>query len=111
MRTVLTAAGVMMLCAAGPLAAQQPGSGHPCGQPQHGAHMAQMMAADRLLEQKLAAADSLKGDAKIEALAAVVRELVAQRRAMHAHMGAMMGPGSDSSARRPGRPPQPCTGT
>jgi hypothetical protein len=77
--------------------------------------MAKMMEADRLLEQKLAAVDSLKGDAKLEALAAVVRELVAQRRAMHAHMGAGMGGGMgqrpDSSAHGPGHTQRPCAGT
>jgi len=115
MRTTWTAACALMLCAAGPLAAQQQGNGSPCGTPQHTAHMAKMMAADRLLEQKLAAVDSLKGDAKLEALAAVVRELVAQRRAMHAHMSEGMGGGMgqrpDSLAHGPGRAQRPCAGT
>jgi hypothetical protein len=106
-RKALAAAfGVMILCVAGPLAAQQRGTGAP-DTAMRRAHMEQMMEWDRLLERKLAAVDSLEGDAKVDALAAVVKELVTQRRAMHArmsegmrgmpHMPGMMGPGSDSA--------------
>ena len=114
MRTILTVSWVLTLCAAGPLAAQQhPGAGP--GGDRHAEHMAQMMEADRVLEQKLAAADSLQGAAKVDALAAVVRELVAQRRAMHARMGAgmggMMGPRQDSTGKGPGQFQRPCPGT
>jgi hypothetical protein len=104
----------MILCVAGPLAAQQRGTGAP-DTAMRRAHMEQMMEWDRLLEQKLAAVDSLKGDAKVDALAAVVKELVTQRRAMHArmsegmhgmpHMPGMMGPGSDSARMGPMKRP------
>lgn len=92
--------GLVTLCA-GPLAAQQPEPGAG-GAPHWARHQAQMEQSDRLLEQRLAAVDSLKGAAKVDALAAVVKELVGQRRAMHARMSegmrGMMGPCPDSSA-------------
>lgn len=100
--------GLVALCASGPLAAQQHqhrGAGAPDSAKRR-AHMEQMVESDRLLDQKLAAVDSLEGDAKVDALAAVVKELVAQRRAMHARMSEgmpeMMGPGSDSAAQGAG---------
>ena len=101
MRTLTAAVGLLVLGAAGPLAAQQHQHSGPPGGAQRQAHMAQMMASDLVLEQKLAAVDSLEGDAKVEALAAVVKELVAQRRAMHARMSGamhgMMAPPPDSA--------------
>jgi hypothetical protein len=99
--TLAATLGLVALCAAGPLAAQQPEHGAG-GAPHWAQHHAQMEQSDRLLEQKLAAVDSLKGVAKVDALAAVVKELVAQRSAMHARMSegmkGMMGPCPDSAA-------------
>jgi len=108
-KALIAALGVMILSAAGPLAAQQHqhrGAGAPDSAKRR-AHMEQMLESDRLLERKLAAVDSLEGDAKVDALAAVVKELVAQRRAIHARMAegmqdmphtpGMMGPGRDSA--------------
>jgi hypothetical protein len=87
-KTLAATFGLVALCAAGPLAAQQHehrGAAAPDSATRR-AHMEQMMESDRLLQRKLAAVDSLEGDAKLEALTAVVKELVAQRRAMHARM-------------------------
>ena len=122
-KALVTAVGLLILSAAGPLAAQQHqhrGAGVP-DTAMRRAHMEQMMESDRLLERKLAAVDSLEGDAKVDALAAVVKELVAQRRAMHARMSegmpgmrgmpGMMGPGSDSAGPGAGMEPRKRPGT
>jgi hypothetical protein len=77
------ALGIVALGAAGPLAAQQHDHGAAA---ERARHHARMERSDRLLDEKLAAVDSLRGDAKVDALAAVVKELIAQRRAMHARM-------------------------
>jgi hypothetical protein len=121
MRKPLPAAvGLAILAAVGPLAAQQHqhrGAGAPDSAMRR-AHLEQMMESDRLLERKLAAVDSLQGDAKVDALAAVVKELVAQRRAMHARMSegmqgmpGMRGTGPDSAGPGAGMGPRKRPGT
>lgn len=72
-------------------AAQQPG-----GQPgmadmkkMHEQMMAEMKAADAKLDELVKDMNSAKGDAKTNAIAAVVTELVRQHKAMHEHMGQM----------------------
>jgi len=119
-KTLAAVYGLVVLSAAGPLAAQQHehrGAGAPDSANRR-AHMEQMMESDRLLERKLAAVDSLEGDAKVDALAAVVKELVAQRRAMHARMRegmqgmpGMSGTGPDSAGPGAGMGPRKRPGT
>lgn len=46
----------------------------------------QMQEWDRRLEAKLAEVDRSKGDKKVAAMAAAMRELLVQRREMHEHM-------------------------
>jgi hypothetical protein len=48
----------------------------------HGKMMAEMKAMDARLDAKIAAMNAAKGDQKIEAMAAVINELVSQRKAM-----------------------------
>jgi hypothetical protein len=47
---------------------------------------AQMQEHDARLEELVSSMNSAEGEAKIEAIAAVVNELVAQRRTRRAHM-------------------------
>jgi hypothetical protein len=66
------------------------------GQMKHGAHhrplhadmWAQMQAHDARLDELVAAMNSAKGEAKIDAVAAVVNELVAQRQTRRKHLEA-----------------------
>jgi hypothetical protein len=51
----------------------------------------EMAAADKRLDDLLRAMESTTGPAKVDSLAAVVVELVAQHRAMHGRMGRMGG--------------------
>ena len=52
----------------------------------HARMRAQMQEHDARLEELVSAMNSAQGEAKIEAIAAVVNELVAQRRTRRAHM-------------------------
>ena len=78
----------------------------------HAPTMADMKAMDALLDQKLAAMKEASGDARIEAMAAVINELVSQRRAtrdqmpgaqcdMARHSGAAGSPQQDSMSECP----------
>jgi hypothetical protein len=51
--------------------------------------MAEMKAAEARLDTLVKTMNAASGDAKTNAIAAVVNELVAQRRQMHAHMSEM----------------------
>jgi hypothetical protein len=55
----------------------------------HETMMAEMKAGDARLETLVKAMNAAAGDAKTNAIAAVVNELVAQHRQMHAHMNHM----------------------
>ena len=55
----------------------------------HEKMMADMKAADARLDALVKAMNAAAGDAKTNAIAAVVNELVAQHKLMHAHMGQM----------------------
>jgi hypothetical protein len=55
----------------------------------HEQMMAQMDAADAKLDALLKDMNAASGDAKVNAMAAVVTELVRQNRSMHEHMGRM----------------------
>jgi membrane protein involved in colicin uptake len=58
-------------------------------QAKHEKMMAEMKAMDARLDEKLAAMNAAKGDKKVEAMAAVINELVAQRKEMREHFGGM----------------------
>jgi hypothetical protein len=58
-------------------------------QAQHEKMIAEMNAMDARLDEKLAAMNAAKGDQKVEAMAAVINELVTQRKAMRENCGAM----------------------
>jgi hypothetical protein len=53
------------------------------------AMMAKMAAADQTLDELIARMTSAKGDEKVAAIEAVVKELVSQRRQMHETCGMM----------------------
>lgn len=55
----------------------------------HEQMMAQMQAGDARLDALVKDMNSAKGEAKVDAVAAVVSELVTQQKAMHGHMGQM----------------------
>ena len=55
----------------------------------HEQMMADMKAADSRLDALVNEMNAASGDAKVNALAAVVTELVSQQKSMHAHMGQM----------------------
>lgn len=55
----------------------------------HQQMMSDMKAADARLDQLVQQMNAASGDAKINATAAVVAELVRQQKAMHEHMGNM----------------------
>ena len=55
----------------------------------HQQMMADMKAGDAKLDALVEDMNAADGDAKVNAIAAVVSELVRQRKAMHAHMGQM----------------------
>ena len=88
---------------AAPVAAQAPGSAP--AQPARGgmammaARADEMAAADKRLDELMRALQSATGAAKVDSLAAVVAELVAQHKAMHgrmARMGEMMSPAASA---------------
>ncbi len=55
----------------------------------HEQMMAEMKAADTRLDALVKDMNAATGDAKLNAVAAVVSELVRQQKSMHAHMGQM----------------------
>lgn len=59
---------------------------HGGGSPLHGEMREKMRAHDARLDELVAAMNAAQGDAKIDAIAAVVNELVAQRRTRRDHM-------------------------
>ena len=94
---------------------QTPATGTPAAQPGRGrmgmmAERAEdMAAADKRLDELMRAMQAATGPAKVDSLAAVVAELVAQHKAMHGRM-ARMG-GTMSPAPAPDAVPAPATGT
>jgi hypothetical protein len=58
-------------------------------QAKHEKMMAEMKAMDTRLDEKVAAMNTAKGDQKVEAMAAVINELVSQRKEMREDFGAM----------------------
>ena len=75
-----------------------PGHEHPAGpeskmdkdwQAKHEKMLAEMKAMDTRLDEKLAAMNAAKGDQKLEAMAAVINELVSQRKEMRENFGPM----------------------
>ncbi len=57
----------------------------------HEEMMSRMKEMDARLDEKVAAMDAAKGDQKVEAIAAVIKEMVAQRKDMREHMMKMRG--------------------
>lgn len=77
-----------------PKAGKQPGAGNMGARCQqmtamHNQMMADMKAMDANLDQKITAMNAAKGNAKVEAMAAVVNEMVSQRKQMMAKMSSM----------------------
>jgi vancomycin resistance protein YoaR len=70
-------------------AAPQPQSGMADMMKMHEQMMAEMKAADAKLDALVKEMNAASGDAKVNATAAVVTELVRQQKSMHAHMGQM----------------------
>ena len=109
MRYLYVAAALALLAAARPLSAQQPEARRPEAAPpgrgMMGAqHMRMMDSADARLDTLVTRMNRATGNAKVAAMADVINELVAQRKAMRQHMrGMMMMPEADS----PGATPQP----
>ena len=58
-------------------------------QAKHEKMIADMKAMDTRLDEKLAAMNASKGDQKVEAMAAVINELVSQRKEMRENFGPM----------------------
>jgi hypothetical protein len=54
--------------------------------------MMRMDSLDRRLDSLVGVMNKAKGDKKVTAIAAVINELVEQRRAVHRRMGQMLGP-------------------
>jgi hypothetical protein len=76
--------------------AQQPQTPGPDMMQMHEQMMAEMKANDAKLDALVAQMNGATGSAKVDAVAAVVSELVRQQKVMHQHMGhmhAMMGRG------------------
>lgn len=78
----------------------------------HNQTMADMKAMDAALDQKLAAMNAAKGKAKVDAMAAAINEMAAQRKQMMskmtgmqdqmmAHMGEHMGQSGSPAMRQP----------
>ncbi len=102
--TFVVLAIVALLGATGMLARQNQTTAKPSGTPQtgmmggnmaqkckqmmttHSQMMADMKAMDAQLDQKVAAMNTAKGNAKVDAMAAVISEMVAQRKQMMAKM-------------------------
>ena len=66
--------------------------------------MSRMKEMDARLDAKVAAMDAAKGDQKVEAMAAVIKEMVSQRKEMQEHMMKMhdMGKGPLMGHMKPG---------
>jgi hypothetical protein len=62
---------------------------HKDWQAKHDKMVAEMKAMDSRLDEKLAAMNAAKGDQKVEAMAAVINELVSQRKEMRGNFGPM----------------------
>ena len=69
--------------------AQQPGSNMQDMMKMHEQMMAEMKAGDAKLDALVKDMNDAKGDAKVNALAAVVNELVRQHKGMHGRFGKM----------------------
>lgn len=85
---------ILALCMAADVAsAQGPGMGGPKMDPArqkiHQEMMKQRAADDAKLEELVATMNAARGDAKVDAIAAVVNELVSQHRSMRAHRAQM----------------------
>lgn len=52
----------------------------------HDEMMSRMKEMDARLDEKVAAMDAAKGDQKVDAMAAVIKEMVSQRKTMQEHM-------------------------
>ena len=72
-----------------PPAAQQPQPGMQDMMKMHEQMMAEMKAGNAKLDALVKDMNAARGDAKIDAVAAVVNELVGQHKAMHERMGQM----------------------
>lgn len=70
-------------------AAQSPSSNMQEMMKMHGQMMAEMKAGDAKLDALVKEMNAAGSNAKIDAVAAVVNELVRQHKAMHGHMGQM----------------------
>ena len=89
MRSSLTIAGVLALFLAGarPAALAEPAQGPGKGMlASCQAVMAGKKQMDARLDEKIAAMNAAQGSEKVEAMAAVLNEIVAQQRSMHAGM-------------------------
>ena len=77
---------------------------------QRRARMAQMQERNKRLDDLVAKMNAAKGEAKVDAIAAVLAEMVEQRRAMQPHpgMGGPLGPGPMGGGA--GSPPAPKAG-
>ena len=84
---VLTAVAALAL-GAGTLEAQQPGG----MMGRDSMPMMRMDSLDRRLDSLVGVMNNSKGDKKVTAMAAVINELVEQRKAVHRRMGQMMAP-------------------
>lgn len=89
-RTVLLVLAVLV-SAPGFVLARPPGG--PPGRAGMAAQCREMMAdrkaMDARLDERLAAVNAAQGEAKVEAMAALLNELVSQRKAMHEKMAGM----------------------
>ena len=75
-------------------------------QAKHEKMMAEMKAMDARLDENLAVMNAAKGDQKVEAMAAVINELVSQRKEMRENFGPMHhGRRGPMMGRQAGMPP------
>jgi len=74
--------------------------------PMHEQMRQQMRAHDKKLEELTQAMNKAEGPAKVDAIAAVVNELVAQRLALSAHRDEMRAKGAHQGMGRPGMGPK-----
>jgi len=93
---LFVAMSILALCMAADVAsAQGPGMGGPKMDPArqkiHQEMMKQRAADDAKLEELVAAMNAARGSEKVDAIAAVVNELVSQHRSMRAHRAQMRG--------------------
>jgi hypothetical protein len=88
-----TSVALTASAAAGQTPGQQPGTSNAPrdrgGMQMMAERSAEMAAADKRLDELVQAMQSAKGAAKVDSLAAVVVELVAQHKAMHGRMARM----------------------